>query len=117
MVFYCFLNVLLPALTSLFDEADTSNDGKISIDEYLQLTKNYGIEVPFFKIFIYSPVVQDHCQQHQVSVIFKIKYFQLTEEDIRHLMEEVADANGELSKSDFILHVKVGWWQWLIPRH
>ena len=60
MVFYCFLNVLLPALTSLFDEADTSNDGKISIDEYLQLTKNYGIEVPFFKIFIYSPVVQDH---------------------------------------------------------
>ena len=34
--------------------------------------------------------------------------FQLTEEDIRHLMEEVADANGELSKNDFILHVKVG---------
>lgn len=33
--------------------------------------------------------------------------FQLTEEDIRHLMEEVADANGELSKNDFILHVKV----------
>ena len=41
-------NFLSPALTSLFDEADTSNDGKISIDEYLQLTKNYGIEVCFY---------------------------------------------------------------------
>ena len=39
-------------MTSLFDEADTSNDGKISIDEYLQLTKNYGIEVCFINIII-----------------------------------------------------------------
>ena len=33
--------------------------------------------------------------------------FQLSEEDIRHLTEEVTDAKGELSKNDFILHVKV----------
>ena len=39
-------------MTSLFDEADTSNDGKISIDEYLQLTKNYGIEVHFINIIV-----------------------------------------------------------------
>ena len=39
-------------MTSLFDEADTSNDGKISIDEYLTLTKNYGIEVHFINIII-----------------------------------------------------------------
>ena len=34
-----------PALTEIFNEADTSNDGKISMEEYLTLTKNYGIEV------------------------------------------------------------------------
>ena len=49
--------LLLPAMTSLFDEADTSNDGKISIDEYLQLTKNYGIEVHFFNIIVSIVIV------------------------------------------------------------
>ena len=44
-------------MTSLFDEADTSNDGKISIDEYLQLTKNYGIEVHFFNIIVSIVIV------------------------------------------------------------
>ena len=44
-------------MTSLFDEADTSNDGKISIDEYLQLTKNYGIEVHFFDIIVSIVIV------------------------------------------------------------
>ena len=29
----------------LCDEADTANDGKISIEEYLTITKNYGIKV------------------------------------------------------------------------
>ena len=29
----------------LCDEADTANDGKISIEEYLTIAKNYGIKV------------------------------------------------------------------------
>ena len=33
------------ALMDLCDEADTANDGKISIAEYLTITKNYGIKV------------------------------------------------------------------------
>ena len=33
------------ALMDLCDEADTANDGKISIQEYLTITKNYGIKV------------------------------------------------------------------------
>ena len=94
-----------PALTSLFDEADTSNDGKISIDEYLTLTKNYGIEVRFIILMIRITIISP--SKHNL-MNFNAICFQLTEEDIRHLMEEVADANGELSKNDFILHVKVG---------
>ena len=33
----------------LCDEADTANDGKISIEEYLTITKNYGIKVEQLK--------------------------------------------------------------------
>ena len=33
------------ALMDLCDEADTTNDGKISIEEYLTIAKNYGIKV------------------------------------------------------------------------
>ena len=41
------------------------------------------------------------------KVLLEMVGFQLSEEDIRHLTEEVTDAKGELSKNDFILHVKV----------
>ena len=33
------------ALSEIFDKADISNDGKISISEYFLLCNNYGIEV------------------------------------------------------------------------
>ena len=36
---------MLAALSEIFDKADISNDGKISISEYLLLCNNYGIEV------------------------------------------------------------------------
>ena len=41
------------------------------------------------------------------KIFLEMVGFQLSEEDIRHLTEEVTDAKGELSKNDFILHVKV----------
>ena len=37
--------IFFPAITEIFDKADISNDGKISISEYLLLCDNYGIEV------------------------------------------------------------------------
>ena len=37
--------LLCLALMDLCDEADTTNDGKISVEEYLLITKNYGIKV------------------------------------------------------------------------
>ena len=33
------------ALTEIFDKADTSNTGKLTIPEYLELCRNYNIEV------------------------------------------------------------------------
>ena len=44
----------ISALTAIFDEADVSNDGKISIQEYLTLCENYGIEVGTEPIFLSS---------------------------------------------------------------
>ena len=61
------------ALTEIFEKADTSNDGKITIEEYLQLCGNYGIEVS---------------------------------EDDQKNVEAIADANGGVSKQDFILYIK-----------
>ena len=37
----------------LCDEADTTNDGKISIEEYLTIAKNYGIKVFITDCFLF----------------------------------------------------------------
>ena len=60
-------------MTEIFEKADTSNDGKITIEEYLQLCGNYGIEV--------------------------------SDEDLKDV-EAIANANGGVTKTDFILYVK-----------
>ena len=78
------------ALMDLCDEADTTNDGKISVEEYLLITRNYGIKVNITRPFI------------------KLTWWtmsQLSNEDIR-LVEHLANANRELSKNDFIFHIK-----------
>ncbi len=41
------------ALMDLCDEADTTNDGKISIEEYLTIAKNYGIKVFITDYFLF----------------------------------------------------------------
>ena len=41
------------ALMDLCDEADTTNDGKISIEEYLTIAKNYGIKVFITDCFLF----------------------------------------------------------------
>ena len=45
-IFFCL------ALMDLCDEADTTNDGKISVEEYLLITRNYGIKVNITCLFI-----------------------------------------------------------------
>ena len=74
----------------LCDEADTANDGKISIEEYLTITKNYGIKV----------------EPQKTNPLFKFQMAQLSNDDIGHV-EELANSNRELSKNDFIFHIKV----------
>ena len=44
--------LLCLALMDLCDEADTTNDGKISVEEYLLITRNYGIKVNITCLFI-----------------------------------------------------------------
>ena len=40
------VNVIwISALTDIFEKADTSNNGKLTIEEYLELCRNYNIEV------------------------------------------------------------------------
>ena len=41
---YLLSRISFSALTDIFEKADTSNDGKITLDEYLELCRNYGIE-------------------------------------------------------------------------
>ena len=77
----------------LCDEADTANDGKISIEEYLTITKNYGIKVA-------PPQNEPTFQIHFASMA------QLSSDDIGHV-EGLANSNRELSKNDFIFHIKV----------
>ena len=43
--------LLCLALMDLCDEADTTNDGKISVEEYLLITRNYGIKVNITRLF------------------------------------------------------------------
>ena len=38
-------NCNFSALTEIFDKADISNTGKLTISEYLELCRNYNIEV------------------------------------------------------------------------
>ena len=46
-------NTIILALMDLCDEADTTNDGKISIEEYLTIAKNYGIKVFIADCFLF----------------------------------------------------------------
>ena len=75
----------------LCDEADTTNDGKISIEEYLTIAKNYGIKVFYHWL---------------LPVLIFLFFFQLSSDDIGHV-EDLANSNKELSKNDFIFHIKV----------
>ena len=75
----------------LCDEADTTNDGKISIEEYLTIAKNYGIKVFYHWL---------------LPVLILSSFFQLSSDDIGHV-EDLANSNKELSKNDFIFHIKV----------
>ena len=75
----------------LCDEADTTNDGKISIEEYLTIAKNYGIKVFYYWL---------------LPVLILSSFFQLSSDDIGHV-EDLANSNKELSKNDFIFHIKV----------
>lgn len=61
------------ALCDVFDKADVTRDGTISIAEYVTLCQEYGIE--------------------------------LTDDDLQ-TVEGLADADGEVHKADFILHIK-----------
>ena len=76
----------------LCDEADTTNDGKISVEEYLLITRNYGIKV------------NTHCFI-MLTCSSNLTLSQLSNEDIT-LVEHLANANRELSKNDFIFHIK-----------
>ena len=85
------IHLLCLALMDLCDEADTTNDGKISVEEYLLITRNYGIKVNITCLFI--------------ELTCSLAMSQLSDEDIR-LVEHLANANRELSKNDFIFHIK-----------
>jgi len=61
------------ALCEIFDKADTSNDGTISLQEYISICNEYGYEVDDDDL-----------------------------EDIKLL----CDAEGEVHKNDFIMHLK-----------
>ena len=45
--FYCLIltKIIFPALCELFDKADTGGDGTISIQEYIAMCEEYGIEL------------------------------------------------------------------------
>ena len=45
MILTLTLTPNVSALTEIFDKADTSNTGKLTIPEYLELCRNYNIEV------------------------------------------------------------------------
>ena len=60
-------------MCEIFDKADTSGDGTISIAEYLAICEEFGKEVD--------------------------------DEDLE-MIKELCDADGEVHKNDFIMHLK-----------
>ena len=70
----------LPALEEIFESADISNDGKISLPEYLRLCDNYGIEVADEDLAQFESMEDTEGQVSKSDFILYVKKSKLLEQ-------------------------------------